>query len=325
MMSLEALDTSMIEGERLDRDSVQSSIRQQLGLATGHKQVSPAEAGISEMMVTLCRSLVEPLCHDALFAWHRMIMRNRHDLSSIGCYRTHTEAMQIASRSGKVHFEGPPSHQVPAEMERFLEWFQRTAPKGSHPLPAVTRAGLAHLWFESIHPFEDGNGRIGRAIAEKALAQGASTPVLTAVAGTLLKRRKDYYQALESASRTLEITDWLLWFASVAIESQRHSLAHIEFILNKTRLLDLVSCQLNPRQEKAVLRMLAAGPDGFTGGMSAGQYMGITGTLQATTTRDLDSLVKMGVLNRTGERKATRYHLNVPLKHVEMVRVEDIL
>lgn len=199
---------------------------------------------------------------------------------------------------------------------------------GSRPLPALARAGLAHLWFESIHPFEDGNGRIGRAIAEKALAQGMTQgladPVLTAVAGTLLKHRKQYYGALEAASRDLEITDWLLWFAAKVIEAQRRGLAQVEFIIGKAQLLERVRGKLNARQEKAVLRMFAAGPEGFTGGLSAGNYRGITGATPATATRDLADLVALEVLRRTGERKATRYHLCVPLKPVATVTIEEI-
>ena len=253
IMSHEALDTSAIEGEVLDRDSVQSSIRRQLGLASDRRSTGPAEAGIAEMMVALYRSLADPLDHDTLYAWHRMVMNGRRDLEAIGCYRTHSEPMQIVSGAvyaPKVHFEAPPSEQVPTEMERFLAWFEDTSPAGSRPLPTLTRAGLAHLWFESIHPFEDGNGRIGRAIVEKALAQGLSAPVLTAVAGTLLGRRKRYYDALEVASRGLEVTDWLLWFAAAVIEAQRRSLAQVEFILGKAKLLDRVRGKLNARQEK---------------------------------------------------------------------------
>jgi Fic family protein len=327
IMSHEALDTSAIEGEHLDRDSVQSSIRRQLGLAGDRRSAGPAEAGIAEMMVALYRSLADPLDHDTLYAWHRMVMNGRRDLEAIGCYRTHIEPMQIISGAvyaPKVHFEAPPSERVPVEMDRFLTWFQDTTPSGSRPLPALTRAGLAHLWFESIHPFEDGNGRIGRAIVEKALAQGLSAPLLTAVAGTLLKHRKSYYKALEAASRGLAVTDWLLWLAAAVIEAQRRSLAQVEFILSKARLLERVRGKLNARQEKAVLRMFAAGPEGFTGGLSAGNYRSITGAAPATATRDLSDLVTLEVLRRTGERKATRYHLDVPLNQIATVKVEDI-
>ena len=108
-----------------------------------------------------------------LFAWHRMVVKGRHDLKDIGRYRTSHEPMQVVSGGigvEKVHFEAPPARQVPAEITRFISWFNRSAPSGSEPLPALTRAGIAHLYFESIHPFEDGNGRVGRALAEKSLA-----------------------------------------------------------------------------------------------------------------------------------------------------------
>ena len=148
-------------------------------------------------------------------------------------------------------------------MARFLDWFNRTAPSGSHPLAALTRAGIAHLYFETIHPFEDGNGRIGRAVAEKALAQGCGQPTLTALAATILLRRKAYYAVLEAANKSNEVTAWLSWFAGIAIEAQRRTTAQVEFLLEKTRLLDRLRGQLNPRQEKALLRMLREGPDGF--------------------------------------------------------------
>jgi len=328
IMSLDALATSAIEGEVLDRDSVQSSIRRQLGLAADRRSLGAAEAGIAEMMVSLYRSLAEPLDHDRLHAWHRMLMNGRRDLEAIGQYRTHHEPMQVVSGAvyaPKVHFEAPPSAQVPMEMARLLTWFADSGPSGSHPLPPLTRAGLAHLWFESIHPYEDGNGRIGRAIAETALAQGLSNPALTAIAGTLLQHRQRYGDALERASRSLEVTDWLLWFAAKVIEAQRRSQAQVDFIISKARLLERVRGKLNPRQEKAVLRLFAAGPEGFTGGLSAGKYRGITGATPATTTRDLAELVALEILDRTGERKATRYHLCVPLKPVATVEVDDIL
>ena len=164
----------------------------------------------------------------------------------------------------------------------------------------------------SGHPFEDGNGRIGRAISEKALAQGLLTPSFTCIAGTLLKRRKNYYQALEKASHTLEITRWLIWFAKIAIEAQQRCLEQVKFVLQKTKLLTRISSQLNTRQEKVILRLFSAGPEGFVGGLSASNYMKITGTTSATTTRDLAELVEIGVLTKTGERKSTRYHLILP-------------
>lgn len=234
--------------------------------------------------------------------------------------------MQVVSGSvyePKVHFEAPSSSRVPSEMKRFIAWFGQTAPGGENALPALTRAGIAHLYFESIHPFEDGNGRIGRAIAEKALAQSLGQPTLTALAATILARRKSYYEALERANKENEITRWLMWFAGVAIEAQRGTIALVEFLIDKTKLLDRLKGQLNARQEKALRRMFREGPEGFKGGLSAGKYSTITGASPATTTRDLADLVEKGALVREGERRYARYHLSVPLRRVPHVYLTE--
>src|SRR5579883_1333215 len=208
-MSTEAVTTSEIEGEILDRASVQSSLRKQLGLATDERRVRPAERGIAEMMVDLYRSFAETLSEEMVFHWHRMVMSGSRNLRDVGCYRTGKEPMQVVSGAigePRVHFEAPPSSRVPSEMERFIAWFNRTAPSQEAPLPALTRTGIAHIYFESIHPFEDGNGRIGRAIAEKALAQSLGQPTFTALAATIFARRKSYYEALKAANKENEIT-----------------------------------------------------------------------------------------------------------------------
>jgi Fic family protein len=325
-ISTEAVTTSEIEGEILDRASVQSSIRRQFGLQTEKRRVAPAEQGIAEMMVDLYRSFATPLSNEVLFSWHRMLVGGRRDLKDVGRYRTSGDPMHVVSGAiyePKIHFEAPPSARVKSEMQRFIAWFNRAGPGSAEPLPALTRAGIAHLYFESVHPFEDGNGRIGRALAEKSLAQSLGQPTLTALAATLLAKRRSYYQALEAANKKNEITPWLAWFAAVAIEAQRHTIAQVEFLIDKTKLLDRVRGQLNPRQEKALLRMLREGPDGFGGGLSAGKYASITGASPATTTRDLVELVTMGALIRTGERKHTRYQLAVPLRRVVPVVLNE--
>jgi len=326
LMSTEALTTSEIEGEILDRDSVQSSIRHQLGLKTDKRRVEPAEQGIAEMMVDLYRTFAAPLSEEQLFAWHRMLMSGRRDLNMIGGYRTHDEPMQVVSgaiASPRVHFQAPPSSRMSAEMSHFIKWYNRSAPKGKEPLPALTRAGIAHLYFVSIHPFEDGNGRIGRAIAEKSLAQSLGQPTLTAVAATILAKRKSYYQALEAANKENEITGWLMWFAATAIEAQRRTTEMVEFLISKTKLLDRLRGQLNKRQEKALIRVLREGPSGFKGGLSAGNYISITGTSAATATRDLMDLVEKKALVRTGERRHARYHLDLAPRHVSPVVINQ--
>jgi Fic family protein len=317
VMSGEAVTTSAIEGEVLDRASVKSSILRELGLASPDKRrVMPAEQGIAEMMVDLYRSFSQPLSNEMLFGWHRMMTSGRKDLVDIGRYRTSREPMQVVSGpigAPTVHLEAPPSKQVPAEMKRFVSWFNRTAPGSREPLPAITRAGTAHLFFESIHPFEDGNGRIGRAIAEKAMAQSFGQPVLVALATTILAHQMSYYQALERANRQNDITEWLNWFGGIALEAQRRSIAQVEFIIAKVKLLDRLRGQINERQQKALIRIFREGPEGFKGGLSAGNYCTITGASPATTTRDLADLTERGALIRTGERKHARYALNLPM------------
>lgn len=325
-MSTEALTTSEIEGEILDRASVQSSIQRQLGLATDKRKVGAAEQGISEMMIHLYKSFSDPLTDDTLFAWHGMLTGGRRDLKDIGRYRTGGEPMQVISGpvgAPKIHFEAPPSSRVPKEMKRFIAWFNRTAPGGKEPLPALTRAGVSHLYFECIHPFEDGNGRIGRALAEKALAQSVGQPSLIALAATILARRARYYDALEDANKVNEITTWLAWSAGTTIEAQRRTLALTEFLIDKTRLFDRLGAEINERQKKALLRMFEEGPEGFKGGMSAGKYATITGASPATTTRDLSDLVEKRALVREGELRYARYMLTVPLRPVAHVTLND--
>lgn len=315
LMSTEAVTTSKIEGEVLNRDSVQSSIQRQLGLAADNRRASPAEQGISEMMVDLYRSFREPLSRDVLFAWHKMVTAGRRDLADVGRYRTSKEPMQIVSGrigSSKVHFEAPPSEHVSSEMNRFIAWFNRTAPDGRNSLPPITRAGIAHIYFESIHPFEDGNGRIGRAIAEKAAAQVVGQPILLSLATAILAHQKRYYEALERANRRIDITEWLAWFAEIALEAQRSCIARVEFVIAKAKLLDRLRGEINERQKKALLRMFEEGPGGFEGGLSAGNYMTITGASPATTTRDLADLVEKDAFIRTGELKHARYALKLP-------------
>lgn len=317
LISNEALKTSAIEGEYLDRDSLQSSIRRQFGLIADNRKISPAEQGIAEMMVNVYRSFEAPLSHAMLLEWHKMLTNGRRDLNDIGRYRTHSEPMQIVSGAiyaPKVHFEAPPSSQMMAEMERFIDWFNSTASNGKMPLPALLRAAIAHLYFVSIHPFEDGNGRIGRAIAEKALAQCLGQPTLIAIAYTIERGKKAYYSALERANKQNEITAWLIYFAEMVLNAQNHTATWIDFLIKKARLYDRLRGQINPRQEKVLTRMFREGPDGFIGGLSAEKYIGITGAPRATATRDLQDLVGKGALLRHGERKHTRYLLNLELK-----------
>jgi Fic family protein len=287
----EALKTSEIEGEILNRESVQSSIRRNFGLSADRRKVPPAEQGISEMMLDLFHHFDRPLTNQLLFVWHKMLMQGRRDLKAVGRYRTTEEAMQVVSgpmHAPKVHFEAPPSKTLPAEMKR---------------------AGIAHLYFESIHPFEDGNGRIGRALCEKSLSQSLHQPTLISLSPIIHGKKKDYYAWLEKSNQHNEITGWLVYFAETILQGQALTQTLLDLLITKTKFLDRFKKDLNARQEKVILRMFREEPAGFKGGLSARNYIAITGTSPATATRDLQHLVQISALTSTGSLKGTRYHL----------------
>jgi Fic family protein len=314
LMSTEALKTSEIEGELLDRVSVQQSIRRDLGLPTPPFKAPPAEQGIAAMMVELHRGFPALLSHRMLQDWHRMLMNGRIDVHDVGRYRSDPEPMQVVSGpSGRpeVHFEAPPAPVLRREADRFIRWFNATAPGAKGALPALARAGLVHLHFVCIHPFEDGNGRVARALAEKALAQNLAQPSLSSLSQIIQKRRKAYYAALTRNNRSLEVTDWLVWFGGTVLDAQTQTQRLIGFLIEKTRLYERVRGQLNARQDKALLRIFREGLEGFKGGLSVANYIAITGAPRATATRDLQQLVAVGALRRTGALKSTRYHLAI--------------
>ena len=311
LISEEAYKTSEIEGDILDRASLQSSIKKHFGLKDDGKAISLAEQGIADMSMDVFKSFDSKLSKAKLCTWHEMLTLGRRDLRDIGRYRRHTEPMQIVSGAfgkQKVHLEAPPSSRIGAEMKRFITWFNDSEKGNIRPL---TRAGVAHLYFESIHPFEDGNGRIGRAICEKALSQSLNKPTLLALSHVISKDRKTYYEALQKNSFELEITDWLEYFCQIALRAQEHTENLIDFLIEKTRFFDRHTAQMNARQLKVINRMFKEGLDGFKGGLSADNYLRITGTSRATATRDLQDLVKNGVLIKKGERRYTRYYLNM--------------
>ena len=310
----EALKTSEIEGKILDRDSVQSSLRHQFGIGKEPADVPAAERGTAGMMVDLYRRFAEPLTDQTMFGWHRMLMSGDRSIRVAGSYRTHSEPMQVISGplgKQKVHFEAPPSDRMPREMAAFVKWFNETAPTGKRPLPPLTRAGIAHLYFVSVHPFEDGNGRIGRALAEKSLAQNLGQPTLIALAYTIQRKRKAYYDALERNNKSTDVTDWLTYFGATIVEAQGNTIKRVEFYVAKAKFYQRLRGQLNDRQAKAIARMFREGIDGFQGGLSAENYITITQAARATATRDLQDLVAKRALTRTGALRYTRYYLDL--------------
>ncbi len=305
ILSIEGEKSAKIEGEILDRTSLQSSIKRHFGLHNNQKN-SFKEAAMADLLCDVYESFHAPLTHDILYRWHERLFRDEAHIE-VGTYRTHIEPMQIVSHrygAPRVFFEAPPSDRVFREMEAFVTWFNNTT-----VLPILERAAIAHVYFESIHPFEDGNGRIGRLLVEKILSQGIGRPVLIAVSKILEKRRKEYYVALERCNHTLDVSHWVTFFAGAVKLAQDESLQLLSFLIQKSKTLTRLSGQLNARQEKVLLRMFAAGPSGFTGGLSAEKYIKITKTSKATATRDLADLVEKQALVKTGQLRHTRYWL----------------
>lgn len=316
LMIEEAVKTSEIEGEYISRYDVRSSIRNKLDLNPEKAHVHDKRAqGIVDMMFVVREAFDRPLSDTMLFDWHAMLLSGSQNPSlQVACWRKHEEPMQIISgHYGKqtIHFEAPPSTIVPAEMQKYIQWFNETAPSQKDTIKyAPVRAAIAHLYFESVHPFEDGNGRIGRAIAEKVLFQGAGAPLLFSLSNVIESDKKAYYAALNAASKTLEITPWIKYFVNVILNSFIESEKLINFILIKSAFLDKFANQLNDRQLKVIKRMFDAGIHGFEGGMSAKKYIAITGTSKATATRDLQQLYEMDAFQQIGKGRSVRYELN---------------
>lgn len=220
--------------------------------------------------------------------------------------------MQIVSNNlgaPKVYYEAPPSASVAEEMDQFITWYNTHA-ESSKELSALAFAGIAHLRFEMIHPFEDGNGRIGRALVEKAISQRLQAPALNSFAKMIDLNKKLYYSALQACNTQLVIDDYLDYFARLILQAQDYSIRTVYFLIEKARFFLKHQENLNERQEKVLLRVFDAGVEGFKGGLSAQNYKSITGASPATVTRDLQDLVQMGALQKTGELKHTRYYLN---------------
>jgi Fic family protein len=308
ILSWEGQESSRIEGEILDRESLQSSIQKHFGLQTILKRDTDKESRMAKLLCDVYDTFDKPLSHEMLWQWHSILFKDSSSISDCGKYRSHAEKMQIVSNrydSPKVFFEAPPSERVFHEMAAFVKWFNST--NGSNSI--LGRAAIAHIYFESLHPFEDGNGRIGRVLAEKILSQGVGRPTLIAISKMLEKRKKEYYSALEQCNRTLDVQQWVNFFGSIVLQAHEESMGLLYFLIEKSKMLNDLSGQINHRQTKVLLRMFAEGPGGFKGGLSAENYIAITKTTRATATRDLTSLVKKGALVKTGHLRHTRYRL----------------
>ena len=309
----DAMATAGMEGETLNPDTVRSSVLRKMGLGSTGKSTRHVD-GLVEVMNDATQHFERKLTHARLCDWQAALFPGgRSGLARIevGKYRNHADPMQIVSgRPGKekVHYVAPPSAQVRVEMTRLLEWFRDSAPGGKIAIDGVVRATIAHLWFETIHPFEDGNGRVGRALCDMALAQDAkSASRIISLSRQLLDNRSQYYEQLETAERGgLDVTNWAVWFAAQFEQACQKSADIIRTAVDKGHFWQAAP-QMNERQKKVVQKLLDAGPDGFEGGMSAEKYVNITGVSKATATRDLADLSEKGVLEITGQGRGTRY------------------
>lgn len=310
----EAIKTSEIEGEYLSRKDVMSSIKNNLGLPTKTVSKDKTAEGISELIIDAQKTFKKNLTKESLFAWHKMLMKGNTSIKA-GQWRSHQAPMQVVSGAmgkEKIHYEAPSSKIVPKEMSRFIKWFNQTGRGGEKEIKKpIIRAAVAHLYFETIHPFEDGNGRIGRAVSEKALSQYMGRPILLSLSKAMEGKKKEYYAALQLAQRTNEITPWINYFVKTTITAQKEAASLIEFTLKKTKFFDQYRNRLNKRQEKAIRRMLEAGPKGFEGGMNARKYISICKTSKATATRDLQNLSDRNILTQKGGGRSTSYFLEL--------------
>lgn len=317
-MISEAIKTSEIEGEFFSRQDIMSSIKKNMGIGDAFDKIRDKNAqGIGKLMVMVRNSYSDKLTEQSIKQWHYSLMEYSRHINP-GEYRKGTEPMQIISGSyGKeiVHFEAPPSNQVPAEMKKFIQWYNDFKVKPTDIKKALIKTSISHLYFESIHPFEDGNGRIGRAIAEKCLSESLNRPVLMSISSTIEQSKKKYYQSLKDAQRTLEITDWILYFSNLILESQKTAKQIVLFTLNKSRFLDQFKHKMNERQTKAILKMFEYGISGFVGGMTAIKYISITKTSRATATRDLQDLADKNILIPKGQGRNRAYDLNLTAKN----------
>lgn len=316
----EAMATSAIEGEKLDLDAVRSSVMRRLGFEESGGRADRNADGLLDLMQDANNSYPERLDDDRLKRWQSALFPGGTSgirRIAIGQYRQSDDPMQIVSGPigrEKVHYEAPKSSDVPMEMGRFLQWWQETRSQTT-PMDGIARAAIAHLWFETIHPFEDGNGRVGRALVDMALAQDVQSPRrLYSLSRQLMTVRDAYYDNLNAAQRgSLDVTPWVLFFLEQFRPACVFSQQVVDAAIVKSRFwADHAKQPINERQRKVITRLLEAGSGGFQGGMSADKYSDLAGVSKATATRDLGELEKAGYLIKTGATRATRYWINLP-------------
>jgi Fic family protein len=314
--SHEAVATAAIEGEAIDLAIVRSSVARRLGLARQGSAVPRNVEGLLDVMENAADDWEQPLTRERLCAWQAALFPAASNLRNlvVGEYRRDDDPMQIVSGlHGReiVHYQAVAGSAVRAEMHAFLEWFNRTA-----ELDGLLRAGLAHVWFESIHPFDDDNGRIGRAIVDLALAQDARrSSRLLGVSAAMRHRQEAYYDALNAAQRgDGDVTRWLEWFLDTYSEACRTSTTLIGEALARARFwTDHRAVPLNEMQRRVLGKMLDAGPGRFQGGLTARKYVVIAGTTRVTASRHIADLLEKGLIVRAAgpSGRSTRYDLAI--------------
>lgn len=314
VLTSEGVATSAIEGEQFDPKAVRSSIARRLGLPTAGLPAPPRSVeGLVDVLIDATRKLDKPLTVRMLANWQAALFpTGRSGISKIRVGKLRgTAPMRIVSGPidrQRIHYEAPPRKGLEREVKRFLDWFnERQA-----DVDGLLRAGVAHAWFELIHPFEDGNGRVGRALLDRALAQDENRSTwLYSLSARFMAARNDYYDALQALSAgTLDATDWLRWFLDQVVGACTESAQTVERVLEKARFwMRHGQSGLNARQNKTLNALLDAGPGGFAGGMTNKKYAHINRVSPATAQRDLSELAARGILRAYGAGRSVRYEL----------------
>jgi Fic family protein len=313
----DVLKSSEIEGEKLDVQQVRSSVARRLGMDIGGlKTVDRNVEGVVEMMSDATKNFDQPLTTDRLFAWHAaMFPAGRSGMNRInaGVWRddSHGPMQVISGPIGRerVHYEAPATARVPDEMSAFLDWFNSST-EGDW----VVKAAISHLWFVTIHPFEDGNGRIARAIADMALARSEqSSQRFYSMSAQIRQERADYYDILERTQKgTLDVTPWMDWFLECMGRAIDEAQKTLESVLFKVRFWNSVTnVSLNNRQRLVLTRLL----EGFEGKLTTSKWAKLAKTSQDTAARDIARLVEHGILVRNpGGGRSTSYSLRAETK-----------
>ncbi len=309
----DVLKSSEIEGEMLDRNQVRSSIARRLGIDIG--ALSPADRnveGVVEMMLDATQKSAKPLTAERLFAWHASLFpTGRSGMSKIlvGAWRDDKLGpMQVISKAysdrPKVHYQAPAAPRLEAEMKSFLGWFN-----DERDIDPVLKAGLAHLWFVTIHPFDDGNGRIARAIADMSLARSEGSPErFYSMSAQIRRERNTYYDMLETTQKgSLDVTAWLEWFLACLDRAVAGAETILAAVLRKAKFWQRhASASLNERQRDILNRLL----EGFEGKLTSSKYAKIEKTSPDTALRDINDLVERGILKKDeGGGRSTSYSL----------------